>query len=168
MNADSQIWFDDLKVGDRWQSPSRTMTDAMFAFFAGLSGDNHPLHYDVEYARTKTPFGKPLAHGLLVMGMTAVGASPLTHRLHDSMIAFLEQGCRFLKPVVIGDTLYPEHEVVALERKSGGRGLVRIAARIKNQRGETVLDGFHLYLVRSRDSSEPRRPAAPERAVEAP
>lgn len=164
--ADEQLWFDDLKIGDRWQTPSRTMTDAMFAFFAGMSGDNHPLHYDVEYARTKTPFGKPLAHGLLVMGMTAVGASPLAHRLHDSMIAFLEQGCRFLKPVVIGDTLYPEHEVAATERKSGERGIVRIAARVKNQRGEVVLDGFHVYLVRRRPGTAPAR--LPERPVEAP
>jgi len=147
--ADDQLWFEDLNVGDRWASPSRTMTDAHFAFFAGMTGDNHPLHYDVEYAK-RTPFGAPLTHGLLVMAMTAVGASPLTHRLHDSMIAFLEQGCRFLKPVLLGDTVYPEHEVVATEPKSGGRGVVRIAARIKNQRGETVLDGFHVYLIRKR------------------
>ena len=147
--ADDQLWFEDLQVGDRWASPSRTMTDAHFAFFAGVTGDNHPLHYDVEYAKT-TPFGAPLTHGLLVMAMTAVGASPLTHRLHDSMIAFLEQGGRFLKPVLLGDTVYPEHEVVALEKKSGGRGIVRLAARIKNQRGETVLDGFHVYLIRCR------------------
>ena len=147
--ADDQLWFEDLKIGDRWASPSRTMTDAHFAFFAGATGDNHPLHYDVEYAKT-TPFGAPLTHGLLVMAMTAVGASPLTHRLHDSMIAFLEQGGRFLKPVLLGDTVYPEHEVVALEKKSGGRGILRLAARIRNQRGETVLDGFHVYLIRCR------------------
>ena len=143
-----QLWFDDLKLGDRWQSPSVTMNDAHFAFFKGLTGDNHPLHYDVEYAKT-TPFGAPLAHGLLVMSLTAVGASPLSHRLHDSMIAFLEQGCRFLKPVLIGDTLSPEHEVVALDRK-GARGVLRLAARIRNQRGEVVIDGFHVYLVRCR------------------
>jgi acyl dehydratase len=147
--ADDQLWFEDLKVGDRWASPSRTMTDAHFAFFAGMTGDNHPLHYDVEYAKT-TPFGKPLTHGLLVMSMTALGASPLNHRLHDAMIAFLEQGGRFLKPVLLGDTVYPEHEIVGLEKKSGGRGILRLAARIRNQRGETVLEGFHVYLIRCR------------------
>jgi acyl dehydratase len=148
----SQLWFDDLKVGDRWESPSVTMNDAHFAFFKGLTGDNHPLHYDVEYARTKTPFGAPIAHGLLVMGMTAVGASPLTHRLHDAMIAFLEQGCRFVKPVVIGDTLHPEHEVIELIPK-GERGILKLAARIRNQRGEVVLEGFHVYLIRRRGST---------------
>jgi acyl dehydratase len=148
MTGDSQLFFEDFKIGDRWQSPSRTVNDAHFAFFAGMTGDNHPLHYDDDYAKT-TPFGARLAHGLLVMAMTAVGASPLTHRLHDSMIAFLEQGCRFLKPVLVGDTLHPEHEVVALEPKRE-RGIVRLAARIKNQRGEVVLDGYHVYLIRCR------------------
>lgn len=143
-----QLYFDDLKLGDRWESPSHTMTDAHFAFFAGMTGDNHPIHYDDEYAK-KTRFGGRLAHGLLVMGMTAVGASPLTHRLHASMIAFLEQGCRFLAPVLIGDTLHPEHEVIALEAK-GERGVVRLAARIRNQRSEVVLDGYHVYLIRRR------------------
>jgi acyl dehydratase len=143
-----QLWFDDLKVGDRWQSPSVTMNDAHFAFFKGLTGDNHPLHYDVEYAKT-TPFGAPLAHGLLVMSLTAVGASPLAHRLHDSMIAFMEQGCRFLAPVIVGDTLSAEHEVTALDRK-GDRGVLRLAARVRNQRNELVVDGFHVYLVRCR------------------
>ena len=113
-----------------------------------MTGDNHPIHYDEEYAK-KTPLGLRLAHGLLLMSLTAVGASPLSHRLHASMIAFLEQGSRFVKPVTVGDTISPEHEVVALEKK-GERGIVRLAARLRNQRGETVLDGFHVYLMRCR------------------
>lgn len=148
MGDDSQLYFDDFKLGDRFESPSRTLGDAHFLFFAGLTGDNHPIHYDEEYAR-KTPFGARVAHGLLVMAMTAVGASPLTHRLRESMIAFLEQGCRFLKPVFVGDTISPHHEVTGLEQK-GDRGVLRLAARITNQRGETVLDGHHVYLIRCR------------------
>ena len=148
MTTDGQLYWDDLRLGDRWESPSRTINDAHFAFFAGLTGDNHPIHYDEEYAK-KTPLGLRLAHGLLLMSLTAVGASPLSHRLHASMIAFLEQGSRFVKPVTVGDTISPEHEVVALEKK-GERGIVRLAARLRNQRGETVLDGFHVYLMRCR------------------
>lgn len=144
-----QLWFDDFTLGDRWESPSRTVNDVHFAFFAAMTGDNHPLHYDDEYVRTKTRFAGRVTHGLLLMGMTAVGGSPLTHRVHDSMIAFVEQGCRFLKPVLVGDIVHPEHEVVGLERK-GGRGVLRLAARVKNQRGEVVLDGYHVDLIRCR------------------
>lgn len=148
MSNDDQLYFDDFEMSDRFSSPSKTVTDAHFLFFAGLTGDNHPVHYDDEYARS-TMFGRRVAHGLLMMAMTAVGASPLAHRLHTSMIAFVEQGCRFLKPVFIGDTIYPEHEVASLERRAD-RGLLRLKTRINNQRGDTVLDGYHVYLLRCR------------------
>ena len=49
--------------------PSRTITDANFAAFQQVSCDNHPIHYDVEYAK-QTRFGKPLAHGLLLASLT--------------------------------------------------------------------------------------------------
>jgi acyl dehydratase len=148
IQGDGQLFFDDLRVGEVFRSPSRTVGDAHFLFFAGMTGDNHPIHYDDAYART-TRFGARVAHGLLVMGMTALGASPLSHRLEAAMVAFVEQGCRFLKPVLVGDTVRPQFEVAALERK-GDRGLVRLAIRVTNQRDELVLEGHHVYLVKCR------------------
>ena len=56
--------IEDFKIGDRFASPSKTLTDAHFLFFSGLTGDNHPIHYDVEYASQKG-FRGPLAHGLM-------------------------------------------------------------------------------------------------------
>jgi 3-hydroxybutyryl-CoA dehydratase len=143
-----QLYFEDFRIGDRFTSPSRTIGDAHFLFFAGLTGDNHPIHYDEDYAK-KTRFGARVAHGLLVMSMTAVGASSLSPRLERSMIAFVEQGCRFIKPVLLGDTVHPEIEVAGLERK-GERGLLRLAVRVRNQRDEVVLEGHHVYLVKCR------------------
>ena len=43
--------FEDLRVGDVFRAPSRTLTDAHAAAFQTVSADNHPIHYDVEYAR---------------------------------------------------------------------------------------------------------------------
>src|SRR4051812_28548352 len=41
------VWsFDDLVVGDEWESPRRTITQADVVLFAGLSGDFHPIHVD--------------------------------------------------------------------------------------------------------------------------
>jgi acyl dehydratase len=37
-------FFEDLKVGDSFYIPSRTVTDANFAAFQTVSGDNHPIH----------------------------------------------------------------------------------------------------------------------------
>ena len=52
-----QKFFEDFAVGDRFESPGKTLTDAHFLFFAGLTGDAHPLHYDDEYV--KSPTGPP-------------------------------------------------------------------------------------------------------------
>ena len=146
-----QLWFEDFKIGDRFESPSKTLTDAHFMFFAGMTGDAHPLHYDDEYAR-KTRFGRRLAHGLLLTSMTAVGASTLAPVIEGSIVAFVEQTTRFKAPVFIGDTLKPRHEVTALERRRSA-GLLTLRVTLENQRGETVLEGEHRYLIAYRSGA---------------
>src|SRR5262245_63736013 len=95
-------YFDDLVVGERFYLPSRTMTEALFAAFQLASGDNHPIHYDVEYCRAR---GMPhmLAHGYQVLIQSAAGAGLFPHMVEDSLKGFIEQGSRFLKPVYVGD-----------------------------------------------------------------
>lgn len=132
-----------LNPGDVIAGPSKTLTDAHFLFFSGLTGDSHPIHYDAEYA-AKTRFGKPVAHGLLLASLTALGASPAVDRIEG--FVFVEQGCRFLKPVVVGDTIAPQ---LTVEKRwtEGKRDYVRLTTRLTNQRGEIVLEGFHIYRV---------------------
>jgi hypothetical protein len=48
-----QRWFEDFVLGERFVIPSRTQTSAVFAAFQTASGDTHPIHYDVEYCRTR-------------------------------------------------------------------------------------------------------------------
>src|SRR5262245_56275645 len=144
-------YFEDFRIGEQFSIPAKTITDAHFLFFAGLTGDNHPIHYDDEYAKT-TRFGKRVAHGLLVTAMTAVGASTLSPLFEGSIVAFIEQSSRFLKPVLIGDTITPEIVVSELIPKTEV-GLLRLTTRIKNQRGEVVLEGMHAYLIKKRPRS---------------
>jgi acyl dehydratase len=141
-------YFEDFRVGETFHIPAKTMTDAHFLFFAGMTGDNHPIHYDDEYART-TRFGKRVAHGLLLTALTAVGASTLSSLLEGSIVACVEQSARFLTPVLIGDTVTPELEVSEVIPKTDV-GLLRLTTRVKNQRGETVLEGMHAYLIKKR------------------
>jgi len=144
----ADMYFEDFKVGDKFHIPSKTMTDAHFLFFLGLTADNHPIHYDEEYSK-KTIFGRRVAHGLLVTCMTALGASNLSPLIENSIIAFLEQSSRFLKPVFIGDTLTPELEVAELIPKAD-KGIVKIKSSIRNQRGEVVLEGMQTYMLKRR------------------
>ena len=94
-------YFEDLAVGERFYIPSRTMTEAHFAAFQTFSGDNHPIHYDVEYCRER---GHPglLAHGFQILCSTAAGASSFALAIGDALIAFTEQSSKFLKPVYPG------------------------------------------------------------------
>ena len=144
-------WFEDFKVGDTFESPSKTLNDAHFMFFAGMTGDAHPIHYDDEYAKG-TRFGRRLAHGLLLTSMTAVGASTLAPVIEHSIVAFVEQTTRFLVPAFVGDTIKPRHEVIELQRKRTA-GLLTLRVTLTNQRGETILDGQHTYLIAYRPSS---------------
>jgi acyl dehydratase len=141
-------YLEDFQVGETFSIPAKTLTDAHFVCFAGLTGDQHPIHYDDDYAKT-TRFGQRVAHGLLLTAMTAVGTSTLSAMLEGSMVAFVEQSARFLKPVFIGDTITPELEVSEVLPKTNV-GLLRLTTRVKNQRGETVLEGMHAYLIKKR------------------
>ena len=143
-----EMYFEDFKAGDRFKIPSRTMTDAHFLFFAGMTGDNHPIHYDEEYCK-RTGFGSRVAHGLLLAGMTALGASDLSAAMENSVVAFVEQSSRFLRPVFIGDTLSVVLEVTEVEPRRT-TGVVRMKTRMTNQRGEEVLEGSHTYLFKRR------------------
>ena len=141
-------WFEDLKLGQKFYINSRTQTESMFAAFQLASGDNHPIHYDVEYCRAR---GMPhmLAHGYQVLIQSAAGAGLFPHMVEDSLKGFIEQGSRFLKPVFVGDTLYCTLTVSEL---TPGRttGVLTLSSAVQNQRGELVMDGHQKYLLRKR------------------
>jgi acyl dehydratase len=138
--------FEDLRVGEIFRAPSRTLTDAHASAFQAVSADNHPIHYDVVYAQ-RHGHTAPVVHGLQVLAFTAPGATLFPQYIGDVFIAFTEASCKFLKEVHAGDTLYSALEIVALTPQ-GDSGQVTTKATIHNQRGELVLSGEHKYLLR--------------------
>jgi acyl dehydratase len=76
--------------------------------------------------------------------LAALDRCLLSHRLERPTIAFVEQGACFLKPVRLGDTVYPQFGITGLGRK---RGLLRLAVRVLRQDGEVVPEGHHTYLL---------------------
>jgi acyl dehydratase len=144
----AQRYFEDFQLGERFVLPSRTMTDAVFLAFQAASGDNHPVHYSVEYCRAHGMPGM-LAHGFQTLIQTAAGAGVFPFMTEDSLIGFLEQSSRFLQPVFAGDTLYAALEVdeIAPNRTTG---VVGLRSTVHNQRGDLVLEGRQRYLLRRR------------------
>ena len=143
-----QRWFEDFSLGERFVIPSRTMTEAIFAAFQTASGDTHPIHYDIEYCRAR---GMPnlLAHGFQTLIHTAPGAGMFPFMVEESLVGFLEQSSRLVKPVYAGDTIYPALEVAEL---SAGKttGVVTLRSTVFNQRRELVLEGAQKFLIRRR------------------
>ena len=148
MTGPNSRYFEDLQLGERFSIPSRTMTEALFAAFQLASADNHPIHYDVEYCRAR---GHPhmLAHGFQVLIQAAPGAGSFPHAIGDALVGFIEQSCRFLKPVYAGDTLYPMLEIVDLKPQNT-TGVVTLKATIRNQKDDIVLEGEQKFLLRRR------------------
>jgi len=133
-------YFEDYKIGEKFLSPARTVTEADIVLFAAVSGDWHPIHTDVEYAK-KTVFKERIAHGLLGM----VIGSGLAFRLGSQgplpkyFIAFYGMdNVRLTAPLKIGDTVHVEIEVIDLISKEDNRGIVKFKTELRNQRDEVV------------------------------
>ena len=144
--------FEDLRVGDVFRAPSRTLTEAHSSAFQAVSADNHPIHYDVEYAR-RHGHSAPVVHGLQVLAFTAPGATLFPQYIGDVFLAFTSASCRFLKEVHAGNTLYPQLEIIRLTTQ-GDKGIVTTRATVHNQRGELVLDGEHTYSLNAASTEE--------------
>src|SRR4051812_24697343 len=124
------LYFDDVEVGQQWESFGRTITEADIVNFAGISGDFNPIHTDHEYAKS-TPFRRPIAHGLLVFSVGSglgVFAPPMR------TLAVLElREWHFRGPTYIGDTIHIRGTVLEKEvRGRGRRGVLTWRRQILN------------------------------------
>lgn len=146
-------YFEDFAVGARYYLPSRTMTEGVFAAFQAASGDNHPIHYDRHWCRARG-HRDLLAHGFQVAIQACIGAGVLAHLMSESLIGFLEQSSRFLKPVYCGDTLYPAVEIAGLKPQRT-TGVMTCRVTVLNQEGVMVMEGEQKYLLRKRPEGSP-------------
>lgn len=147
------LHFEDLHVGDCWESRARTITEADVVNFACLTGDFDPLHVDHEFAKS-TPFGKPIAHGLLGLAWVAgLGSNcPAVNT-----VAFLSiEKWDFLRPAHIGDTVRAVNEVVELAPKGRRYGQVTWRRKLVNQQGEVIQSGL-LHTLVARQEPAPKR-----------
>ena len=155
------LYFDDVAVGQEWESPGRTVTETDVVNFAGLSGDFNPMHVDHEYAK-QTPFHGPIAHGLLAI---CIGSGLGLHSPPMRTQAFLSiKEWFFREPIFVGDTIHVRCKVLAIEpRARGRRGTVAWQRQIVNQHGKIVQEGVTVTLVQGRGAGT----AAAEEKLEA-
>lgn len=142
-------YFEEFTAGETLTTSRRTVTEADVTAFAGLSGDFNPLHTDEVFAQS-TPFGGRIAHGMLVVAIST-GQVNQAGWFAGTTIALLEMTTKFVGVVKPGDTVRTVLEVTDLkETRRPDRGIVTLAARIENQRGEVVVDGQHVVMMSRR------------------
>jgi itaconyl-CoA hydratase len=131
-------YFEDFTLGDTYEHrPGKTVTEADNHLFTLLTLNTHPLHFDREYGAA-TEFGQNLVVSTYTLSLL-IGMS--VSDLSQKTIANLGMDeVKFTAPVVAGDTLYGESEVIAKRESASrpGQGIVEVRTTGKNQRGEVI------------------------------
>jgi acyl dehydratase len=130
------------------------------ARFVGAVGDHNPVHSDAAYAAT-TMFKAPIAPGIFTAGLIS---AVIGTQLPGPGAIYLSQSLKFLKPVMLGDTITARVEVAEVIPE---RNRMRMLTVCTNQRGEEVLSG-EAWVMPSRTAvvyEEARRVPAPLAAL---
>jgi acyl dehydratase len=147
------FYWDDLKVGDRFRTLNRTITEPDIVNFIGVTGMVETLFTDLSFAE----------HGGVIQGRVAPAACTYTiiegllcqSTMQTTGLALLEVHKKILKPVFAGDTVHAEVEVTALRRTSkGNRGIVTTTNDIHNQDGDVVITYQAVRMMAGRPSEE--------------
>ena len=135
-------YLEDLSVGMS-ASMAKTVSEADVYGFAGITGDNNPVHVNTEYAAT-TMFKERIAHGMLSAGFIS---AVLGTRLPGPGAIYVEQQLKFKAPVKIGDTVTAEATVESIDERR--RRVVLTTNCLVN--GKIVAEGQATLMVDSRN-----------------
>ena len=142
-------FFEDVEIGQVFESVGRTITDAEVSAFAGLSGDFNQLHTDDEFAK-KSPFGGRIAHGLLIVSIM----TGLTQRMgifEGTALALLDLRWQFKRVVKIGDTVRFRMTITEKsETSTPERGVIARHYEVLNQDDDVVQEGTIVIMIRRR------------------
>lgn len=146
--------FEDFTEGDVYEHrPNRTITAVDNYWFTLLTMNNHPLHFDAEYAG-ETEWNQELVNSLLtisvVHGMTVSDVS------YQGIANLGWEEVKLTNPVFHGDTLTAESEVIQKRESESrdGQGIVTVKTGGFKQTGEKVIEFKRSVLVPFRNAAE--------------
>jgi len=147
-----QRYYEDFEREEEFITAARTVTEADVVAYVGLSGDYDPLHTDEEYCRQHSIYGTRIAQGLLGL-IIADGLRTRTGIFEHTVIAGLEWTWRFLKPIMIGDTVRAKWKIIDKRVTSKpDRGILFEKVELINQNDLIVAEGEHRKLIRRRNT----------------
>jgi len=143
------LYWDDVKVGQRFRTIGRTITEADITMFVGVTGMVEEMFTNLDYIQAESRIGERPAPGSMVYCISE--GLLMQSTMQRTGMAFLECDLRILRPTVAGDTIHVQAEVVEARATSKpGRGLMRTFNRVVNQRGEVVATYNPLRMVKGR------------------
>lgn len=112
------FFLEDLRLG-MTAAYARTVTEADVILFAGVSGDQNPVHLNQEFAEA-TRFKGRIAHGMLTASFIS---TVLGNKLPGPGCIYVSQSLQFRAPVRAGDTV---HTRVTVQEVDLAKGRVRL------------------------------------------
>src|SRR5262245_9665089 len=144
------LFFDDYKMRTTYKTPGRTVTETDIVNFVNLGGFTEPLFMDMEYVARESVFGRRAAPGAMTFALSE-GLCMQTGLIHGTGMAWLGGEIRIVAPVLAGDTIHVEIEVAdRRETRKGDRGIVTYQHRIRNQRGDVVMEARVQRMIKRR------------------
>jgi acyl dehydratase len=142
------VTFEQHAIGARYQTLARTVSETDIVTFVNLCGFNEPLFMDMEYVKKASVFGRRAAPGALTFSLSE-GLIMQTGLIHGTGMAYLGGDLKIVAPVLEGDTIRVEIEVIdKRETKKTDRGIVTYRHRVLNQRDEVVLEARVQRMIR--------------------
>jgi 2-methylfumaryl-CoA hydratase len=166
--ASSGRFFEDFTLGQRIvHAVPRTLHGGDLALYMALTGDRRPLSASTELARS-LGFYREVVHDLLAFHIVFGKSVPDISVNATANLGYAD--VRFTRPVYPGDTLVADSEVIGLREVSAGdAGVVYVATRGTNQKGQEVVSFVRWVLVPKRDADATvaagRVPTLPDRVA---
>ena len=109
-----------------WSEPI-DVSQELIDGFSDLTGDDHWIHIDNERSRRESPFGEPIAHGLLTLSLFSKlpGDGSFEVVGHGNSANYGLDRVRFLSPVPAGSQLRARARVAEVTAKPRGTLLAR-------------------------------------------
>ncbi|MFC2046674.1 MaoC/PaaZ C-terminal domain-containing protein [Chloroflexota bacterium] len=141
------LYYEDFKIGDKFTTPAKTITEGAITIMIGLGGFTLPLFNDEEYAKTTIYKGR-IAPGRMTLFLMG-GLDEQLGIFDGTVIALVGiDKARIKNPLRAGDTIKVELEITGMrETKNPKHGIVIHKETCLNHRGEIVLEEEVTHLM---------------------
>ena len=143
-------YYEEFAIGDIYEHrPGRTITESDNTWFTLLTMNQHPIHFDANYA-SHSEFGKPLVNSCLTLSLVAGMTVSDVSQKNIANLGWTD--IKLPNPVFVGDTLTAETEVLD-KRESKSRptqGIVTVRTIGFKQGGLEAMAFDRVMLVPKR------------------